>query len=127
MALQDIDNMDVAVREVARVLVSGGSFVIAIVHPVYSGGGFMESRATDSHFEVTRSYFEAMHRSLTTRHKDLSMTFHREHRPLKDYTRALTDAGFVIEELNELTDPRSAGRGIPMYLDILARRQLAGR
>jgi SAM-dependent methyltransferase len=122
MSLQDIDNMAVAVREVARVLAPGGSFVIAIIHPMYSGGGFGEGRAADAPFTVSKSYFQPDLCSRTDTLNNLTMTFYREHRPLQDYTDALTDAGFVIEKLNELTDrdQRKPSHRIPMFLDILA-------
>jgi SAM-dependent methyltransferase len=122
MSLQDIDNMEIAVREVARILMPNGRFVIAIVHPIYSGGHFLDSQGEDNPFAVDKSYFDAAPSSPQHAQGDLTMVFHREHRPLRAYTQALTGAGFVIEQLNELTDPDKpeSRRGIPMFLDILA-------
>ena len=122
MALQDIDDMAVAVREAARVLVLGGSFVMAIIHPMYSGGGFDENRTVDAPFMASKSYFHVGHCSRTDTQDNRTITFHREHRPLRDYTDALTGAGFVIEKLNEPTDPdpQKPSHRIPMFLDILA-------
>jgi len=34
----------------------------------------------------------------------MTVTFHGEHRPLQAYTKALADAGFVIERLREPTN-----------------------
>jgi hypothetical protein len=61
----------------------------------------------------------------TTTHDNLTMTFHREHRPLEAYIRALIRAGFSIEELCEVTDkdPSKPSHRVPMFLDILAVRQ----
>ena len=56
----------------------------------------------------------------------MSMTFHSIHRPLDDYVRAVTDAGFVIERLVEtpdLSDPPGARwRRMPLFLDFRARK-----
>jgi SAM-dependent methyltransferase len=122
MSLQDIDNMEIAVKEVARILMPKGRFGIAIVHPIYSGGGFADAQGDDDPFTVKKSYFQSTPCSPTHAGGDLTMVFHREHRPLRAYTQALTGAGFVIEQLNELTDPDKPEprRGIPMFLDILA-------
>jgi hypothetical protein len=55
----------------------------------------------------------------------LTVTFFREHRPLQAYTQALIKAGFNIEQLIELTDDDEARDrdGIPVFLDIVARRR----
>ena len=52
------------------------------------------------------------------------MTFHTEHRPLRDYTDALADAGFLIEGLREVgePDPLDKWHRIPLFLHIRAIR-----
>ena len=40
MSLQDIDHMEQAVAEAARVLVPGGRLVIAVTHPANTAGKF---------------------------------------------------------------------------------------
>ncbi len=111
-----------AFNEIGRVLKDGGSLAMAIVHPLYSGGGFSEGEDV---FVFKRSYF--MTKRLVSRdmHGDLKVTFFREHRPLQTYTQSLIGAGFSIEQLHELTDnAANSGRdGVPMFLDILATRR----
>ena len=44
MSLQDVDDLDRALREIARVLVAGGQLRSAIVHPIGSAGDFRGPR-----------------------------------------------------------------------------------
>lgn len=126
MSLQDIDDMPGAVREIARVLKDGCPLVLAIVHPMYSGGGFSgASLNSESPFVIKRSYFQTERLVSTDVHEELTVTFFREHRPLQAYTRALTEAGFIIDALHELTDEDQDRHrdGIPMFIDIVATRR----
>lgn len=125
MSLQDIDNMPGAVNEIARVLKDDCSLALAIVHPLYSGGGFAGTSAEPDRFIINRSYFKAKRLVSTDEHKSHKVTFFREHRPLEAYTQALTKAGFSINELHELTDEDKERKrdGIPVFLDILATRR----
>ena len=121
MSLQDIDNMPAAIKEVARVLKTGQHFVLAIVHPMYSGGSFLKGGA-NGNFVIDRSYFLPKRCDSADAQDDLTMIFHREHRPLAAYTKALANVGFVIEQLHEVTDedPEKPWHRIPMFLDIRA-------
>ena len=56
MALHDIDDMDGAIREAARVLTAGGHLCLAIVHPIDSAGRF-EVRPSEAPFIIRESYF----------------------------------------------------------------------
>ncbi len=89
MVLHDIDDLPGAVGEVARVLEPGRRFCLAIVHPL--------NRPP----EALEAYFEE-HRFAEELELDgLSMTFEGIDRPLQTYTRALAEAGFLIEQLHE--------------------------
>ncbi len=130
MSLQDIDDMPAAVKEISRVLDDDCLLVLAIVHPMYSGGKFSRiklsrARRNSSPFVIKRSYFQTKRLVSTDVHGGLRVTLFREHRPLQAYTKALIDAGFNIEKLVELTDADQARHreGIPVFLDILARRK----
>jgi SAM-dependent methyltransferase len=133
MSLHDIDDMEAAIAESARILARGGHLVFAIVHPINSAGQFVGVKGDpDRPFVISGSYLHAV-RYVDTFIRDdgLNMTFHGEHRPLQAYTEALTDAGFVIERLREVTDPdpERAWQRIPLFLNIVAVRQpvLRGR
>jgi len=126
MALQDIDDMPGAVNEIARVLKDDHKFALAIVHPMYSGGRFSEAGENLDHvFEIKRSYFKPELCTSTDFHDSLTVTFYREHRPLQAYVQALTKAGFIIEQLYEVTDDDEGKPWyrIPMFLDIVATRR----
>jgi SAM-dependent methyltransferase len=130
MSLQCFDDMVAAVQEMRRVLRPGKHLVMAIVHPMYSGGAFSgDSADVNRPFILSRSYFQPERRVRRDKRDDLSMTFHREHRPLQAYTQAMTDAGFTIEQLIEPTDPNQAKpwHRVPMFLDILATLRSSGR
>jgi SAM-dependent methyltransferase len=126
MSLQDIDDMPAVVDEIARVLHDDRPLVLAIVHPMYSGGGFNDGDVNSSRsFVIKRPYLQRERLRSTDVHGSLQVTFFREHRPLQVYTQALIKAGFNIEDLLELTDedPSRNRNGIPLFLDIVARRR----
>jgi SAM-dependent methyltransferase len=123
MSLQDIDTMEVAVKETARVLKDGCSLVLAIVHPMYSGGEFSDDAGADRPFVIKGPYFVPRLSTSRDTHDDMTMVFDRKHRPLEDYTKALNQADFIIKQLYEVTDKDSEPRRrVPMFLDILAER-----
>lgn len=123
MSLQDVDDMEAAVHEVARILEPGGRLVLAIVHPVNSAGRFVGERGDPTRpFVISGSWFTP-HRYVDSVERDgLTMTFHSNHRPLQAYTEALACAGFLIERLREPTDldPAKAWNRLPLFLDIRA-------
>jgi ubiquinone/menaquinone biosynthesis C-methylase UbiE len=126
MSLQDIDNMPGAINEISRVLKDGASFVIAIVHPMYSGGKFSTSGDDGARlFVVKRTYFQSELQVSTDSYDGLRVTLFREHRPLQSYINALIKSGFSIEEFRELSDEDEARHrnGIPIFLDIVATRR----
>lgn len=100
MCLQDITDLRGAVAEIARVLVSGGRFCIAIAHPIRSAGKF-ESKDAASPFNLLLSYFDIRSWPWSSQHTGLQITLPGIHRPLEAYTRALGEAGFLIELLSE--------------------------
>jgi SAM-dependent methyltransferase len=88
MSLQDLAVVEPVIAEVARTLQPGGTFCMAVVHPLNP------SCDLDRYFTPTR-YEEAIERD------GLPMTFVGVDRPLEAYTRPLAVHGFVIEELRE--------------------------
>ena len=96
MSLHDMPNPASAIREIARVLEPGGVLCVAIVHPL--------NRPADALGEY---FTERRVREVVAR-RGLEMTFEGIARPLESYMRALSAAGFVIEELREPQAPSSA-------------------
>jgi ubiquinone/menaquinone biosynthesis C-methylase UbiE len=89
MSLQDVDALQAAIAEIARVVEPGGRLCLAIVHPLNRPA------------ETLEDYFEE-HRFAERFERDgLAMTFESIDRPLETYTRTLARAGFVIQELRE--------------------------
>jgi SAM-dependent methyltransferase len=129
MVLMNVDDLDAAVREAARVLEPGGRFCIAITHPISTAGDF-ETSDPASAFVIRRSYFEQSRRELPVERAGLTMSFLDAHRPLQDYSAALAAAGFVIERIREVgseEDPpqresQLRWRRIPLFLHLRASR-----
>ncbi len=123
MSLQDIDEMEGAIAESARVLARGGHLVIAITHPANTAGAFEPSSGGSQRpFVIRGSWFERTHRSDTCERDGFTMTFHSQHRPLEAYTEAIARSGFLIERLREVTepDPNDKWHRMPLFLHIRA-------
>jgi SAM-dependent methyltransferase len=130
MVLQDVDDLDAVLRELARVLLPGGRLCFAILHPLSTAGDFVDDEP-ESAFVFTRDYTETWRFAEAAERDGLTMTFHSEHRSLQTYFDALERAGFVVEALREpvpndavLADnPRlQRQRRFPWYLHVRARR-----
>jgi SAM-dependent methyltransferase len=123
MSLQDIDGMPGAIREMARVLVSGGRLCLAIVHPINSAGKF-ESRESDAPFVISGSYMDPRGYADSMERAGLKMTFTSEHRPLQDYFAALEAVGLLVERLVEIPDPTdppgARWQRLPLFLHLRA-------
>jgi SAM-dependent methyltransferase len=122
MTLQDMDDMQGAVRECGRVLRPGGRLCLAVEHPVNSAGAFRGTEP-DAEFAIAGDYF-ARRRVVTTVERDgLRMTFDGRHWPLEDYFAALEGAGLLTEALVE-PRPGNGGRWdrVPLFVDIRAVR-----
>lgn len=129
MSLHDVDSMNRAVREVARILEPGGRFCVAIVHPVNSAGHF-ETTTADAPFTITGNYLGAFDYADTVVRDGRTMTFHGRHRPLESYFLALEEAGLLVEALREPSLPDYAlvsarsrrWQRVPLFLHLRARR-----
>lgn len=127
MSLQDVDDLEGAVREAARVVASGGRLCLAIVHPFSSAGRFA-ARERAAPFVIEGSYLEPFDYADVVARDGLEMTFASAHRPLGAYTERLSSAGFLIERLREValpehvfTDGESARwTRIPLFLHLRA-------
>jgi SAM-dependent methyltransferase len=127
MSFQDVDDLDGAIRETARVLAPGGHLCVAIVHPLSSAGSF-EVRTAASPFVIGGSYLDETVTDNTFERDGLVMRFVSRHRPLQAYTDALAANGLVIERLREPALPDSGFTGehsrrwrrIPIFLHLRA-------
>ncbi|GAC1411355.1 MAG: class I SAM-dependent methyltransferase [Actinomycetota bacterium] len=96
MVLQDVDDLESAVREAARALGGGGRFCAAFIHPMNSAAVFGNGPPSLPHdYFVPRRLHDVVER------EGIRMDFHSEHRPLERYIRAFEDAGLLIETMRE--------------------------
>jgi SAM-dependent methyltransferase len=125
MSLQDMDDYATAISEVARLLFRGGRLCFAIVHPINSAGRFEGARDDlGAPFVIGGSYLETFRYLDEVERDGLEMSFHGEHRPIEAYFDALRRAGFVVEDLREITldDPGDRWARIPLFLHVRAVR-----
>jgi SAM-dependent methyltransferase len=128
MSLQDMNDLDGAVAESARVLERGGTCCLAVVHPLASAGQFEDGEDAASPFVIEGSYLETRRYSDSFARDGLEITFVSERRPVQAYVDALADAGFVVERLRETSVPDSGivrprsrrWQRIPLFLHIRA-------
>lgn len=125
MSLHDMDDMEGAIEEAARVLMPGGRLCAAVVHPINSGGKFASS-AADAAFVMRESYFQQRRYADTVERDGLRMTFTSRHRPLEEYFAALESAGLLVERLVEIADttvpPGDRWQRIPLFVHLRAVR-----
>jgi len=123
MSLQDIDALELAIAEAGRALCRGGQLLIAITHQANTAGRFVGVGEVEvPPFVIDGSWFERKALADTCERGGLTMTFHSEHRPLRDYSEALADAGFLIERIREVgdPDPEDKWHRIPLFLHLRA-------
>jgi SAM-dependent methyltransferase len=131
MSLMNMDNLEAALPEIARVLEPGGRFCFAVTHPFATAGAF-ESREPGAPYIVTGSYFEGPDRVWESDRDGIVFGFVDRVIPFERYTRALEGAGLLIEALREpapspdfVADAPSMGRHlrIPLFLHVRALKQ----
>jgi len=119
MCLHDVDDLDGAVREIARVLEPGGVACLAVVHPLNSAGRFEKH----GRFVIRGSYLESFRYSDTVQRGELAMTFESQHRPISAYFDAFAAAGFVVDALREPATPgHDSWRRLPLFLHLRVQR-----
>ncbi|MFN7975872.1 MAG: class I SAM-dependent methyltransferase [Acidobacteriota bacterium] len=130
MVFQDVDDLEGAVKDCARILRPGGRLCAAIVHPINSSGLF-ENEDVDSPFVMRDSYLGERDYEESLGRAGLTMTFHSRHRPLESYARALEGAGFLIEKVREppaienreMSERSKRWLRIPLFLHVLAVKE----
>jgi SAM-dependent methyltransferase len=125
-SLMDVDDLDGAMREVARVLKPGGRLCITITHPVADSAGF-DSDDPEAPFVINGSYLRTSHFDVTAERHGITMHFIGWHRSITTYARALQDAGLLIEAIREPMPADDAPaekwdrwRRMPMFMHIVA-------
>ncbi len=139
LAIQNIKEMVETFRETARVLTEGGRLVVVLNHPCFripkeSYWGFDEEkqvqyRRIDTYNSSFSSEMDMTPGEKTDKVKTISF-----HRPLQDYFKALSNAGFVVVGLEEWISHKKSEAGprakaedtarkeFPMFLTIIAQK-----
>jgi SAM-dependent methyltransferase len=99
-SLMDMDDMAGVVREIARVLAPGGRLCACVTHPLADAGQF-EGEDGDAPFVIRGSYIETHPFHGSAQRNGVTMEFRGWAYPLEAYSRALEDAGLVIEAVRE--------------------------
>jgi ubiquinone/menaquinone biosynthesis C-methylase UbiE len=104
MSLMDVEDYPGAVREIRRVLCSGGSLLMSITHPCFSARISQWERPPDNKHDLlffkVDNYFEReVWEDKITR--DFSSPVLRRHRPLEDYVQVLLHEGFLLRHFSE--------------------------
>lgn len=99
LSLIDIDDVDAAIAEMARVLRPGGALLIANLNgfaTAATGGGWRRELLRGPVFEIDR-YLEPRRNEARWR----GIAVHNWHRPLETYMRLLLGAGLVLRHFAE--------------------------
>ena len=115
-SLMDVEDMALAVREGARVLAPGGRLCACITHPVQTASTW-DQQDENAPLVVSEAYLDRRWMDVAVEREGLEFTFAGWCYPLEAYTRALEEAGMLIEAIREPADP-AAGRWarVPMFL-----------
>lgn len=131
LTLQNMERIDTVMKEVARVLKKGGSFVCVINHPAfripktthweYDGKLGVQYRRVDSYLSAKKIQME-MHpgqKALTGK----GSTTYSFHRSLQDFMKAFAGAGLGIVRLEEWISHRKSQKGPKAKAEDTARTE----
>lgn len=119
MALANIDPISPALQGAAKLLKAGGTLVACMTHPAFRSAGethwewdhdrSRQYRRVDSYLSEVRREIQ-MHPGKAAAGTD-SPTTPTFHRPIGAYVRALAEAGFKVDRLEEWCSERAASSG----------------
>jgi len=114
MVHTDMPNYPAVLREVARVLRPGDSFVHIGVYPCFCGG--FADRAEESGIVIQPGYLRTHFTKDSWTDRGIRDKVGAMHRPLPELLHAILDAGLVLERFQE------GGAPTPTTLSVRARR-----
>lgn len=137
LALQNMEHPEGVFTNAARLLAQGGVLVVVLNHPMFriprQTGWGVDEKSKQQYRWITR-YLSALRIPITMHPgKKDSQTTWSFHRPLQEYVKMLTQAGFVITGLEEwVSDKESEGKAakmenrarseFPLFLTLQARK-----
>jgi len=113
LVLMDIDPLDTAIREIARVLKPGGRFFFSITHPAFYQGDWERNAEGAVPHKKIATYLA---------HRVLEMEWGTQpvlhyHRPLSFYLNLLSQNGFHLTQMHEPNVYEDASRpDLPLFL-----------
>jgi ubiquinone/menaquinone biosynthesis C-methylase UbiE len=142
LALQNMEKLDVVLKECARVLKPGGRSIFVLNHPAFripkrsSWGwddeGKVQYRRVDGYLSSSRAEIDmAPGKAKEKGGGEKTWSFHRS---LQDHMKALANAGFVISRLEEWMSHKKSEKGprasaedrarkeFPLFMCVEARR-----
>lgn len=104
LVFEHIDDVDEAVKEVARVLEPNGRFLFFLNHPLLQtpGSGWIDDRILEEQYWRIGPYLTE-DKSLEEVEKDVFIPF--IHRPLSRYINAMADNGLTVMRMEEPSPP----------------------
>ncbi|MBK7405156.1 MAG: methyltransferase domain-containing protein [Phycisphaerales bacterium] len=149
MALMNMDPLSSVIAGIASRLRPGGRFVAVLLHPVFrspgrTSWGWDQGEGRTHQYRRIDSYLSPGHREIVMNPGKavrgakpvVTLTYHR---PLQTYVQHLTDAGLLVDRLEEWPSPRRsepgpraeeenrARREIPVFLGLRAVKAGPGR
>jgi SAM-dependent methyltransferase len=130
LVFEHVDAIDLALREVARVLEPGGRFVMLVGHPLLQAprSGWVDDQTAGEHYWRIGAYL-GEHAEIDEVAPGVKLRF--LHRPVSRYVQAIIDAGLLIDAMEEPAPPTALIRTlwefpeaatIPRILLLRARR-----
>lgn len=137
LAIQNIERMAEAFRQVSHVLRPGGKFVIVMNHPAFripgaSSWGFddkaeVQYRRVDGYMSESRAQIDmkpgAQAQTKVGKEKAASEVTYSFHRPFQAYFKSLSNAGFSVQRLEEWMSHKESEKGPRKAAEDRARRE----
>ena len=103
-ALEHVDDFETAIREVARVIVPGGRFVLVLCHPLLQapGSGWVDDQIVGEQYWRVGTYLRE-DRAFDEVAPGVELLF--IHRPLSRYVHAMGAAGLLVDDMEEPSPP----------------------
>jgi SAM-dependent methyltransferase len=133
--LMDLDDLDAALEEIARVLTPQGSLAACVLHPMAEAGSF-DVREPGARYVIDGSYFEEGPYRLTFERRGHEITFSSSRYTLESYVGALARTGFTVAALHEpRPGPAAIARDpaderwarVPLFLFLVAEKRASVR
>lgn len=131
LALQNMEKLDVVLKECARVLKSGGRCIFVLNHPAFriprrSSWGWDEDEKTqyrriDGYLSASRAEIDMA--PGIAKEKGGGETTWSFHRSLQDHMKAFANVGFVISRLEEWISHKKSEKGPRSVAEDTARKE----